>query len=135
MHSNTTKIYQFHKANSSVIKWEVLEFSQVFSRENPYQRSVEENWTIFKEAIHSIIKRNIQAKIIKNHKDLPWLHHSIKCKMKKRNRLYIRAKHTQNNSDLTAYRQLRNEINSLMSKAHENYCKHLFDDSYYGCRK
>ena len=24
------KIYQFHKANSSVIKWEVLEFSQVF---------------------------------------------------------------------------------------------------------
>ena len=67
------KIYQFHKANSSVIKREVLEISQIFFSENPYQRSVEENWTIFRRP--------------------------------------------------------------FMSKAHENYCKHLFDDSYYGKSK
>ena len=35
----------------------------------------------------------------------------------------------------TAYRQLRNEINNLMIKAHENYYKHLFDDSHCGSRK
>ena len=55
--------------------------------------------------------------------------------MKRRKHLYIRAKRTQNSSDWTAYKQLRNKINSLMSKAHENYCKHLFDDSYCGSRK
>ena len=52
--------------------------------------------------------------------------------MKRKNHLYIRAKRTQNSSDGIAYIQL---INSLMSKAHESYCKHLFDDSYCGSRK
>ena len=89
------KIYQFHKANDNVIKQEVFEFSQAFFSENPYQRSVEENWVIFKEAIHNIIERNIPTKIMRSHKDLPWLHYLIKCKMKRRSRLYIRAKCTQ----------------------------------------
>ena len=62
---------------------EVLKFSQTFLNENPYQRSVEDNWSIFKEAMHDIINRNILNKIIKSHKDLPWLNYSIKCKMKR----------------------------------------------------
>ena len=71
--------------------------------------------------MHDIINRNIPTKLIKSRKDLPWLNDSIKSKMKRRNRLYIRAKRTQSISDWTAYRQLKNEINNLMSKAHEDY--------------
>ena len=79
------KVYQYHKANNSSIKSEVLKFSQAFLNENPYQRSVEDNWSIFKETMHDIINRNVPTKLIKSRKDLPWLNHSIKSKMKKRN--------------------------------------------------
>ena len=85
--------------------------------------------------MHDIINRNIPTNLIKSRKDLPWLNHSIKSKMKKRNRLYVRAKRTRSISVWTAYRQLKNEINDLMSKAHEDYCKHLFDNSYCESRK
>ena len=81
--------------------------------------------------MHDIINRNIPTKLIKSCKDLPWLNHSIK----RRNHLYIRAKCTQSISDWTAYKQLKNEINNLMSKAHEDYCKHLFDNSFCESRK
>ena len=124
------KVYQYHKANNSSIKPEAFKFSQAFLNENPYQRSVEDNWSIFKETMHDINNRNIPTKLIKSHKDLPWLNHSIKRKMKRRNHLYIRAKRTQSIFDWTAYKQLKNEINNLMSKAHEDYCKHLFDNSF-----
>ena len=76
--------------------------------------------------MHDIKNRNIPTKLIKSCKDLPWLNHSTKSKMKKE----IRAKRTQSTSDWTAYKQLKNEINNFMSKAHKDYCKHLFDNSF-----
>ena len=72
----------------------IIKLSQAFLNENPYHRSVEDNWSIFKETMQDIINRNIPTKLIKSHKDLPWLNHSIKSKMQRRNHLYIRAKRT-----------------------------------------
>ena len=90
---------------------------------------MEENWTIFNEASHYNIERNIPTKIIKNYKNLSWLH-QVQDQKKKLLIHYIQAKRivTQCGSDWTAYRQLRNEINNLMSKTHEKYCIHLFDE-------
>ena len=45
------------------------------------------------------------------------------------------SKRTQNESDWTAYRQVKNQINNLMKESYHNYCKHLIDDSYSDNRK
>jgi len=42
---------------------------------------------------------------------------------------------TQTESDWTAYRQARNEVNSLMKDAYHRYSHHLFDDSHLNSRK
>jgi len=55
--------------------------------------------------------------------------------LSKRRRLYKKAKATQNENNWKAYRKLRNEVNSLVDKAHNNYFKYLFDDSHCNNRK
>ena len=44
--------------------------------------------------------------------------------------MYNKAKHTQSPSDWTQYKSLRNAVNKFLKQAHENYCQHLFDDSF-----
>jgi len=58
-----------------------------------------------------IVENYVPSKEIKPTKDVPWLNHCIKQKMKNPKRLYIQAKVTQTRSDWTAYRQARNEVN------------------------
>ena len=74
-------------------------------------------------------------KVIRPHKDVPWLTHHIKQKMKTHNKIYIQAKCNQNESDWATYRQVRNEVNNLIKESYRNYCKHLFDNSYSDTRK
>lgn len=129
------KIYQYHKADKEVIIAEVHKFVEVFFKGTPYVRSIHENWHLLQASLVNIIDKYVPSKVIRPHKDVPWLNNFIKRKMKSRNKLYIRAKCTQNESDWTAYRQLRNEINNLMKESYHNYCQHLFDDSYSDNRK
>ena len=74
-------------------------------------------------------------KVIRPHKDVPWLTHHIKQIMKTHNKIYIQAKCNQNESDWATYRQVRNEVNNLMKESYHTYCKHLFDNSYSDNRK
>jgi len=65
----------------------------------------------------------VPIKVIKSHKDVPWLNQFIKWKMRLRNKLYVCAKRTQTESDWSAYRQMRNEVNNLMKEVYHNYNK------------
>jgi len=55
--------------------------------------------------------------------------------MRLRNKLYVCAKRTQTESDLSVYRHVRSGVNNLMKEAYHNYCKHLFEDSHSSNRK
>ena len=99
-------------------------------QENPYHRFIHENWYLFRISLSTFIENYVPSKIIRPHKDVPWLTHRIKQKMKTRNKIYIWAKCNQNESDWAKYRQIRNEVNNLMKEYYNNYCKHLFDNSY-----
>ena len=55
--------------------------------------------------------------------------------MKRRKYLYDQAKCTQLPDDWNAYRKARNDINSALCKAHQQYCCHLFDDTFPENRK
>ena len=49
--------------------------------------------------------------------------------MKLRKRLYDKAKQTGNYTDWCGYKQVKNEVNSLLETAHRNYCSNLFNDT------
>ena len=50
--------------------------------------------------------------------------------MKKRKKLYDKAKRTQLSEDWSAYRLTRNTVNVLLDTAHKNYCANLFIESF-----
>ena len=51
------------------------------------------------------------------------------------NELYVCTKRTQTESDWSAYKHVRNEVNNLMKDAYHSYCKHSFEDSHSSNRK
>ena len=59
---------------------------------DPYSRTVEENWRLFKTGLLESITKYVPQKAIRNQKSMPWINHDIKHCMKQRKRLYNRAK-------------------------------------------
>jgi len=124
------KVYQYHKANINRILEEMNQFSSIFLSQDPHQYPVERNWQQLKHTLLTMVEAHIPHKIISLYKDLPWMNKSIKTQMKKRKRLYNKAKHSQSPSDWNQYKIARNAINKSLKQAHEQYCQHLFDDSF-----
>jgi len=123
------KIYLYHKANLDEIKARLHSFHSSFVSSNPYDRSVEENWILFKQCILNTIDELIPAKCVKNHQNLPWINKDIRHKIKKRKKLYDHAKLTGSSSSWAQYKKIKNEITANLRSAHDAYCNHLFDSS------
>jgi len=123
------KVYLYHKANLDEIKTRLQSFCDSFLSSNPNERSVEENWTLLKQCLLDTIDDLVPTKRIKNHQNLPWVNKNIRHKIKKRKRLYDRAKSTGNPSLWAQYKQIKNEITANLRTAHDAYCGHLFDSS------
>ena len=52
-----------------------------------YKLTVEENWSKFKEMVIKVMDTHILCKIMRPYKDIPWLNHNIKYKMREQKRL------------------------------------------------
>ena len=123
------RIYFYHKGDISGLKNELQEFQEHFIASDPYQTSVEDNWQLLKHAIDNAITKYIPSKLDRSRDKLPWINSTIKCKMKLRKHLYDKAKQTGNYTDWCGYKQVKNEVNSLLETAHRNYCSNLFNDT------
>ena len=63
-------MYLFHKGNIEAIKEEITKFQESFINSDPYNKSVEENWLLFKPFILQAIYSHIPTKICKTVKEL-----------------------------------------------------------------
>ena len=75
------KVYQYHKTNQFVIKEEMERYKQTFLFSDPYELTVEENWSKFEEMVIMVMETHIPCKIMRPYKDIPCLNHNIKSKM------------------------------------------------------
>ena len=64
-----------------------------------------------------------------------WLSQDIKSEMKKRKKIYDKAKRTQLPEDWSAYWLTRNAVNVLLDTAHKNYHANLFTESFQNNKK
>ena len=123
--TNYRKIYQFHKANIEGLHRELHQFQS----SNPYASSVEDNWSVFKQELLELLDKYAPSKTPNSGKHLPWLNKFIKHKMKKRKKLYDRARRTQAIGDWENYKKIKNYVNLSIKAAYNKYCNHLFDNS------
>jgi len=59
------KIFQYHKADKNSITTEVNKLLKTFFQQDPYQRTVHDNWTLFKTKIMEIV---VDDSYLNNHK-------------------------------------------------------------------
>ena len=123
------KIFQFHKANQEGLSEAVRNFSTEFLASSPELSSVDENWIKILNFLNECIKDFIPSKISKNRRHLPWITPELKRHMRKRDRLFKKARRNPSTAAWQSYRQYRNKVAKLVHQAHNNYVNNVVGDS------
>ena len=117
----TRVIYLYSRANFDTMNSELREFRDSFLF-NSTNHSLDANWNKFKNFIKQPISRHIPTKVVKVGQQIPWMNHEIKVMMKKRRKLYDKARRTNNPDDWSAYKSVKNAIIKMLDSVHKSYC-------------
>jgi hypothetical protein len=115
------KIYMYHKADIPTLKEHTQEFVQHFLNSNPGERSVNENWEIIRDKLLYLADIHIPSKMSKSKHNLPWVSPKIKRKMRKRDKLFSKARKSNSQQNWKAYKKCRNQVTNLVRKSHNEY--------------
>ena len=84
-------------------------------------RTVEQNWNFFHENILQVVEEHIPAKQITASNHLPWMTSQLKRLIKRKQRLYNRAKRFKRPSDWKAYKDIQSRVRSTLRQQHLKY--------------
>ena len=117
-HKNVQKkIYLYNRANWDIIREKVSTVSDMYLTLNENSsRTVEQNWNFIHESILQIIKDHIPAKQISTSSRLPWMTSQLKRLIKRKQRLYKRAKRFKRPSDWKAYKDMQCQVRSALKQ-------------------
>ena len=77
---------------------------------------------MFREAVNNILDKNIPSKNLNGKWNLPWINQSLKRQIRKKQRMYTKAKGTNKWEDWKKYRQFRNKTKRNIKK---QYCTYM----------
>ncbi len=122
-------VWKFGKGNIEGLVQDLQQFQQSFLRTNYFMRTVEENWTLFKEAVQEALKKNIPSKVIRGNNDLPWVknNRNVQRMRRRRQRAYNRQRKTKQDVHRKRYQVLRNQVKQVIHKAHEDYINDILN--------
>ena len=115
------KIFMYHKANLSTLKQDTLNFASDFLNSNPLSRSVNANWESIRDKVTDLANKHIPSKLSKTKHNLPWVNVDVKRKMRKRDRLFSKARRSNSSHDWKIYRSYRNYVTKVVRNAHRSY--------------
>lgn len=117
------KIYMYDKMDTAALHQGINSFAKDFFS-SCSMSSVEANWLFFKSSNLSLVVENsVLTKMSKSNLSLPWVSRTIKCQMRKRDRLLCKAKHSNDKHSIvwTSYRKQRNKVVKSLKEAHNSY--------------
>ena len=88
---------------------------------SPEMNTVEGNWTVFKTKMQQLIEKFIPSKVIRPHRDLPWMTRELKHKIRQKNRWYKKYKEQKSHKVWIKYKWLQKEVKKEMQTAYWNY--------------
>ena len=87
--------------------------------------SVDEVWEAWKTLFFQAVERNIQKKLIKRRRDVPWLNSELKKLLHKKRRLWKKAKFSGDQAKWAKYKKFSNLVKDNLKKAYFAYVKDL----------
>ncbi|XP_071480876.1 uncharacterized protein [Diadema antillarum] len=105
------KIYKYSQADWEEVKKDVANISQMVIERKRQGTNVQDLWTMLRDSLLDIIEQRIPSKSSSSRQSLPWFNHKLKRMVKRKARLYRRAKKTNSWADYKAFqRQCRQEF-------------------------
>jgi hypothetical protein len=121
------KVFIYSKADLTQIRYDLIAFDHTFTEIEPTSRTVNENWIMFREAFSSILNKNIPSKTLNGKWNQPWINQNLKRQVKKKQRMYAKAKDTNKRDDWKNYRQCRNQTKRNIKKQYWTYMNTIID--------
>ena len=94
------KIYQYEKANWDNIKDRMMEISRTVCE----SADVEESWTMLKNEISECLDLEVPSKLTAKRHNLPWLNRKLINKIRRKHKLYQKAKQSHKKEDWDKYK-------------------------------
>lgn len=123
------KIYVYNRADFPGIDSDMIDFDKTLTADKINSHSIEELYSMFKEALFNSINRYIPSKLSSSHFSFPWVNNSVKRDINRKQRLYNKAKKRGHASHWSEFRKLRRSIDRKIRKAHKNYIRDVIGDS------
>ena len=119
------KVFMFKRGNMDSVRNDLRKaFEDYLSSVAPF-KSVQENYLFFKEKIMAVIKDHIPQRTLSSRWNLPWITNPIRRMMRKKQRLYNKAKKTGDVADWQKFKSLRKHIKKQLVIAHNDYVSDL----------
>jgi hypothetical protein len=119
-------VYLFKKGNMDNVKEHLRLGYDKFSE---IEQPVEGLWQSFKFVLFEAINAHIPTKEITGRWDIPWLTRDLKRFTRIKQKLYNRAKNTNDKVDWLKFKEFRKAVKAKMLKAHDDYIMDLIDTS------
>jgi hypothetical protein len=120
------KVFMYSKANMKELEEDLKTFSENFAQEHG-NRSLEENWNLFKTTLTSLMDKHIPHKMLSGKFHLPWLTKEIMRAIRKKQRIYNKAKKSNKEKDWEKFRSIRKYIKKQLVKSYWDYINKILD--------
>ncbi|MCW4309234.1 MAG: reverse transcriptase domain-containing protein [Candidatus Thiodiazotropha endolucinida] len=117
---NPRKTFLYRKADWESFRQFISSFSTSFMPE-VRNKTVDEAWTDFKNAIHDGINKFIPAKLLSSKKHLPWISNHIRRDMRKRDKLYRKFKTSKTADSRKKFLKIKHSVKRQIKVSYENY--------------
>ncbi|MEW8547660.1 MAG: reverse transcriptase family protein [Candidatus Thiodiazotropha sp.] len=123
-------IFQYRKSDLEGVKQDLGAFlDRFFLSEDPLDRSVNDNWNLFKENLVNSMKKNIPQKKITSRWNLPWMTPEIKRLCRKKKRAWDDGKHNRNSHSWNRYLKLNKLVKQSIQESHRSYIDNILNNS------
>ena len=120
------KIYLYKRADMVGLKDNMAQYKDVYLSEDHSHMSVNDMWVNFKTGFVEAVERFIPSKMTKTKYSVPWIDATIKHLVKKRHKLYLRARKSKDPDVKIHYKRFRAHVQKVLRDAYWKYVSNIF---------
>ena len=120
------KIYLYKRADMVGLKDHMAQTKDAYRSEDHSYMSVNDMWVKFKTGFVEAVERFIPSKMTKTKDSVPWIDATIKRLVKKRHKLYLRARKSKDPDVKIHYKRFRAHVQKVLRDAYWKYVSNIF---------
>ena len=116
---------QFLKADKISLMMKAKAVLDKFIKFDPTKNDISTNWCTIKSILNNLLNDYVPYRTTKSRHNLPWITNEIKRSIRKRDRLFLRARKSNSNTDWSNFRKLWNCVAKSIISSHKNYINNI----------